>query len=308
MCDPDELCTGNANEACPTDVIEPDTTVCNPGSGDVCDPDELCTGNADEGCPADVIAPIETPCTFDANVCTTDTCDGAGVCGAANNSAPCDDGDACTSSDTCSGGSCAGGPPTDCDDGDLCTDDSCDSIDGCINEAEPLGLVCAVAEKTKFQMRDNADDTKDQLKWGWNKGEAMPPGDLGTPLTTTSYALCVYDGTSGTPNHVLSLNVVPGTGWTVKTGDVKYKNKTGNADGATNVRGKASLTAGKSSAKFRAKGMSLDLPTPVGGGLFLNADPVVVEMLNSDGTCWTSSFSGEGIKKNLTAQFQATGN
>jgi cysteine-rich repeat protein len=49
-----------------------------------------------------------TACTSDGDVCTDDTCDGAGSCLHPNNTAPCDDGDPCTSSDVCSAGVCAG--------------------------------------------------------------------------------------------------------------------------------------------------------------------------------------------------------
>ncbi|MFQ5479588.1 MAG: hypothetical protein ACE5E4_13345, partial [Candidatus Binatia bacterium] len=50
-----------------------------------------------------------------------------------NNTAACDDGDACTTADTCAGGICMGGAPRDCDDLNVCTDDSCDPVSGCIN-------------------------------------------------------------------------------------------------------------------------------------------------------------------------------
>ena len=54
-----------------------------------------------------------TLCTDDGNVCTDDTCDGAGACAHPNNTAPCDDGFFCNGTDTCSGGACtvnAGNP------------------------------------------------------------------------------------------------------------------------------------------------------------------------------------------------------
>ncbi len=51
----------------------------------------------------------------------------------ANNTAGCDDGDACTTSDTCAAGGCVGGAPPNCDDGNVCTDDSCDPASGCVN-------------------------------------------------------------------------------------------------------------------------------------------------------------------------------
>src|SRR6185369_1271268 len=54
----------------------------------------------------------------DDNPCTDDTCSG-GSCAHAFNSAPCTDGNICTSGDRCSGGSCAGGAATDCNDQDI---------------------------------------------------------------------------------------------------------------------------------------------------------------------------------------------
>jgi hypothetical protein len=51
----------------------------------------------------------------DGNPCTTDSCDGLGVCVNTNNTDPCDDGDVCTEGDTCSGGSCVPGGPLSCD-------------------------------------------------------------------------------------------------------------------------------------------------------------------------------------------------
>ncbi len=118
LCDPDESCTGEADAACPADIVSPLTTICNPGSGDICDPDESCTGNpwdacpndtiasptticrpaqtpdpacdldesctgvADAECPADRLAPPFTPCgdPSDTECTEPDECDGNGVC------------------------------------------------------------------------------------------------------------------------------------------------------------------------------------------------------------------------------------
>jgi hypothetical protein len=54
-------------------------------------------------------------------------------CQNSNNTAACDDGDACTTGDTCGGGVCNGGPPPSCNDGNVCTDDTCDPVLGCQN-------------------------------------------------------------------------------------------------------------------------------------------------------------------------------
>ncbi|MFQ5478980.1 MAG: DUF4215 domain-containing protein [Candidatus Binatia bacterium] len=75
--------------------------------------------------------PEGVPCTDDNDVCTFDLCSADGVCLHPANSGPCDDADACTTSDSCVGGSCIGGTPLDCSDGNPCTDDRCDSNLGC---------------------------------------------------------------------------------------------------------------------------------------------------------------------------------
>jgi hypothetical protein len=69
----------------------------------------------------------------DGNPCRDDSCDPQTGCLHADNTAPCSDGNACTSGDTCGGGSCQPGGPTNCDDGNPCTDDSCDAQAGCLH-------------------------------------------------------------------------------------------------------------------------------------------------------------------------------
>ena len=66
------------------------------------------------------------PACSDANPCTDDICDPAtGICGPhVNNTAPCNDGNACTTGDQCSSGTCRG-TSQNCDDGNACTADSC---------------------------------------------------------------------------------------------------------------------------------------------------------------------------------------
>ena len=109
-------------------------------------------------------------CTDDGDVCTDDTCNGAGACTHPDNTAPCDDGIFCNGADTCSAGACtvhAGSPcsETECntcqedtdscfdlsgtactDDGNVCTDDTCDGAGACAHPANTApcddGLYC----------------------------------------------------------------------------------------------------------------------------------------------------------------------
>lgn len=138
------------------------------GNG-VLDPGEACDdGNAVSGdcCSATCEAEPPAPCASDGNDCTTDVCDGAGLCAHVANQAPCDDGLFCNGADTCSGGACAvhAGDPcaagAECnrtcdeaagtcaapagaactDDGNACTDDRCDGLGACAHP--PNGAPC----------------------------------------------------------------------------------------------------------------------------------------------------------------------
>ncbi len=73
----------------------------------------------------------------DGNPCTDDSCvEEQGGCVNIPNAFPCDDGDACTSVDLCSDGTCSGSSPIVCDDGNSCTLDSCDPASGCVNAVQ----------------------------------------------------------------------------------------------------------------------------------------------------------------------------
>jgi len=141
------------SDACPggDDCDDGDSAV-NPGAAEVCDDsiDNDCDGDTDmddsdcAGCTTDA------DCD-DSNPCTDDLCDAANTCQNTNNTASCDDGDACTMNDVCSNGVCAGEPldadsdgfvsdacpnGTDCDDGSAAVNPDADEIcdDGIDND------------------------------------------------------------------------------------------------------------------------------------------------------------------------------
>jgi len=64
---------------------------------------------------------------------------------------PCSDGDACTDGDICTQGVCQPAGPTNCDDGNVCTNDSCNSLTGCVHQANSLtcsdGNACTVGDQ-----------------------------------------------------------------------------------------------------------------------------------------------------------------
>src|SRR5262249_6476284 len=119
----------NDNNVCTTDTCDPavgcvhtnNTLPCSDGSA--CTTNDHCNAGTCQGGPA--------PNCNDNNPCTNDACNPATGCTHTNNTATCDDGNACTTQDTCAGCVCVGAPALNCDDGKVCTADSCNPATGC---------------------------------------------------------------------------------------------------------------------------------------------------------------------------------
>ncbi len=118
----------------------------NPCTNDACDPDDGCyhVNNelpCDDGTPCTTLDTCQAGACVggpwlvcnDENPCTDDACTPASGCTFVPNSAPCDDGNACTANDQCGSGSCLAGALLDCDDNNLCTDDLCAPDSGCVH-------------------------------------------------------------------------------------------------------------------------------------------------------------------------------
>src|SRR5207237_499794 len=121
---------------------------CNPATGCVhtnnsapCEDNDACT-TADTCAGGQCVGGPALNCD-DANGCTADSCNPTRGCVHTNNTAPCIDGNACTTADTCAGGRCVGGPAPLCDDGNPCTADSCDRVLGCRNLNLADGTACS---------------------------------------------------------------------------------------------------------------------------------------------------------------------
>ncbi|MBW2389094.1 MAG: hypothetical protein JRG89_11740, partial [Deltaproteobacteria bacterium] len=183
---------------------------CDPAIGAVyanntapCEDGTACT--IGDSCSAGVCvagAPLDVD---DGNLCTDDSCDPVVGAVNANNTAACDDGDACTTADSCSGGACAAGSPLIVDDGNLCTDDSCDPLlgavhadnttacedgDSCTSGDVCGGGVCTAGAYTCeiFACGDSLDnDGDDQMDYPFDPECASPDGEseTGIPLAPT---------------------------------------------------------------------------------------------------------------------------
>ena len=77
VCDAAEFCTG-LSTVCPPDSFEPSSTTCRAATGE-CDIAEQCSGSS-PSCSSDSHISGGTPCTSDGSICTTDQCNGAGLC------------------------------------------------------------------------------------------------------------------------------------------------------------------------------------------------------------------------------------
>ncbi len=141
VCDDGNPCTDDlcdvSNGSC---FYYQNTAACN--DGNVCTSNDTCFGGTCQGTPS-------LNCD-DGNPCTDDSCNPQSGCVHTNNTAPCQDGNACTTGDTCGAGACHAGGPISCNDGNPCTDDSCNPQTGCVhaNNTAPCddGSVCTAGD------------------------------------------------------------------------------------------------------------------------------------------------------------------
>ncbi len=319
-------CTDDQN-VCTADICDGEGTCVHSNVSDPCDDGLFCTavdscvggictgagnpctggGECDDACneAADNCFDASgTSCTSDGNVCTDDECDGQGACTHPANTAPCDDGLACTTTDQCANGSCVGGLPPECNDGNPCTQDSCDDSLGCINTDEPL-TNCFTAQRARLSVNNRTDNSKDRLKWAWRRGDATTLADFGDPPTATSYALCVYDTEGGVPALTTQLVIPPSTSWKTSGKKAwKYKDQLSAFDGVQRARVRSGPSP-RSKASVKARGVNLPTPVPVGGGQMFSRDPsVIVQLVNDEAgeKCWTSELMT--IRKNTEAKFR----
>src|SRR5207249_4242204 len=99
-------------------------------------------------------------------------------CAHTNNTAPCNDGNACTTNDACSGGSCIGGPAPNCNHGEGCTEDGCNHATGCVH-----------INDTEAWTAGNACTTNDTCSGGTCTGggaATVPPCAIMYPFTSSN--------------------------------------------------------------------------------------------------------------------------
>jgi len=195
------------------------------------------------------------------------------------------------------------GADSECDDGDPCTHDRCAESGVCANAAEPRDeSTCEVATRTSLRLsRSAASAARNRLVWKW-AGDGAAASAFGAPMTDTDYALCIYDTAAAVPHLSIPLAVPAGSDWhALPVQGIRYTNRTGSTDGVkamrlhTNARGRTTLA-------LRGRGAFLPLPPPLSSSQYFAQDPaVVVQLVNSDGGCWTSTLPASGARKNNSA-------
>ncbi|MCK6553164.1 lactonase family protein [Candidatus Binatia bacterium] len=163
---------------------------------------------------------------------------------------------------------------------------------------------CRTAFRSALHIKNSTDNTKDTITWRWTNGQATTQAELGIPFMTRTYALCVYDGDGlAVAASVAGDQLCSGVPcWSLaQTTGIRFKDKTGASYGVTRITGKGSTTS-KSRITVRAKGANTPDPTMplnITGG-------ITAQFINSDsGVCFTSTYTGAGIRKNQADKFSA---
>lgn len=146
----------------------------------------------------------------------------------------------------------------------------------------------SVGGKSSVQLVDSPFNDKDRLQWKWSKGTATTRAELGDPLATDEYALCLYEGLT-----LRATMLVPPGGscnrkpcWRSTSKGYDYKNGDALPDGITQL----SLRAGaEGKASILAKGRGTPLPMPALGSL---TGAIRVQLRNrTSGLCWDAVFA-----------------
>jgi len=158
-----------------------------------------------------------------------------------------------------------------------------------------------VGQKALVILKDGSVDARDRLVWKWSKGGVTSKADFGTPLSTTSYHLCVYDGTG----LVLSA-LAPAGGtcgarpcWKEGAHTFKYLDREQTPDGLRTILLREGSVPGRAKITVTAKGPLLGIAALDG-----LASPLRVQLGNSAGACWDAAYSFPPALRHTASQFR----
>jgi cysteine-rich repeat protein len=207
----------------------------------------------------------------------------------------------------CGDGTREPGCNEECDDGNQDAGDGCSPTClvepglGCTAEPQSGCRAPFVPHKASIQLYNKSVDTKDAIKWKWSKGNRTTLADLGSPTTTTSYQVCIYDqtGLRFEITHPADGTCAGRPCWKpTGTHGFSYKDKELTPDGGRSLKLREGAI-GKAQIQFQGRGPALAMPN-----LNTLVHPLVVQIQNSDGLCWEARYSGTPLKQ-TAEQFKA---
>jgi len=181
--------------------------------------------------------------------------------------------------------------------------DACDAQTHCLPLPDVGCRNPVESGKALIILKDMEPNTKDRLIWKWLKGQATTKAEFGDPLTTDTYALCIYDGSG----LILSA-AAPAGGlcarskacWAEQRSGYRYKDADLTPDGLLVVKLKEGLTDGKAKIIVKGKGANLGMPSLPDLTL-----PLTVQLQGSHDECWEAKYFEVGAIKDQPDLFKA---
>ena len=304
-CDDGNLASGDCcSAACQLETTCPDNDPC---TDDLCDAAGVCHHTANTAsCDDGIFCNGADSCSGGAcSVHAGDPCTGIPPeCNPACNESvrrcvvfpvPCeDDGNACTL-DVCTDAGCQHLPVEAGLPGDCGPCEACDGTGSCgpVPRAFPA---CVPPREATLLIRNRTPDTGDQLKWIAVPGRPLAAAELGDPLTTDDYALCVYDESGAKPTLLLRSDAPLGGTCGRRACWKKVGNPPGSrglsyADTERTPNGIAKIVlrlgpGGEAKITLQGRGDSLPLPAPAPLPV-----PLRVQLQAGHAGCWEARFN-----------------
>jgi hypothetical protein len=146
--------------------------------------------------------------------------------------------------------------------------------------------------RTFLLLKNGTPDQRDRVRWKWRRGASTTRQELGNPMLSTGYDVCLYDGdamllvgVSAPPSGICAFKPC----WKETKKGFQYKNRTANPPGFLKIDLRSG-DDGKAKITVKGKGSHLGgVPLPL---LDL---PVTMQIRNTDGVCWEASFSTDFV-------------
>jgi hypothetical protein len=281
LLDPAGTACATDHDLCTDDVCDGSGACEHPFNTAPCADGEGCgTGNCSAGaCQITAPEPLGTACDADSSLCTSDECDGAGACG--HPALP---------------------QGTDCDTDDYeCTSAACDASGQCIVDDVSACAPCGVCGGEQGCVRDVGDTCDNNLRVSIDLRLGEPesrrlsikmkdqflPGDLGDPMTSTEYTVCLYENDLSGWDRVIGQVVVPPGGtcegeacWTERPNGFRYKDETLASDGIKSMK-----LVDFRSITLKGEGSGLDLPAALSPEAY-SIYPKIIADDGVDRKCW----------------------